>query len=226
MLRIKLPGTLKTKKILLAILVAIACIILVKTGIENRNDKGKVKEIVEVQDKEEEGLNNEEAVENNEEEKNLYNDAFETFHSFNYSLAIEKANILLDKYPNSELGYNIRGIAKAYNGDFQGGMEDIDKALEINPSYDYALFNKALNYELYGQFDNALEWYNKALEVTQYEWSYYGIASIYGRRGDVENTVKYLAKAIELEPAVKEHAKEEVDFDPVRNSEEFQKLIK
>ena len=86
-------------------------------------------------------------------------------------------------------------------------MSDIDKSLSINPDYGYGRFNKALTYELYGKFDEALEWYNKALEIEDYVWTYYGIASIYGRRGDVYNAVEYLKKAIEINSAVKEEAK-------------------
>ena len=123
------------------------------------------------------------------------------------------------------MGYNIRGIAKAYNGDYEEGMNDIDKALSIKDDYGYAIFNKALTYELYGNMDEALKWYNKDLEIEDYVWSYYGIASIYGRRGDINNTMKYLNKAIEIDPAAKEVAQNEQDFEPVRSSEEFQKVV-
>ncbi len=123
------------------------------------------------------------------------------------------------------MGYNIRGIAKSYNGDFNSGIDDIDKALSIDNNYGYARFNKALTYELYGKMDDALEWYNKALDVEDYEWSYYGIASIYGRRGDIKNTMLYLNKSIQMDASIKEIAKEEHDFDPVKNSEEFKKAV-
>ncbi|WP_415875492.1 tetratricopeptide repeat protein [Clostridium sp.] len=105
-------------------------------------------------------------------------------------------------------------------------MKNIDKALNINPNYGYGRFNKALAYELYGHYDEALSWYDKALEVEKYVWSYYGKASIYGRRGDVANTVKYLKIAIDMQESVKEEAKKEKDFDNVRNSKEFMELVK
>ncbi|MPN00484.1 hypothetical protein SDC9_147679 [bioreactor metagenome] len=105
-------------------------------------------------------------------------------------------------------------------------MKNINKALEISPNYGYALFNKALTYELYDKYDEALKWYDKNLEVENYIWSYYGKASIYGRKGDVKNTVKYLKIAIEMDKVVKEEARVERDFDNVRQSKEFQELIK
>lgn len=158
-------------------------------------------------------------------ENELYNEAYKLFFSHEYSKAINKANDLVSKFPGNAMGYNIRGISKAYNGDYEGGMSDIDKSLNINSNYGYARFNKALTYELYGNMDKALEWYNKALEIEEYVWSYYGIASIYGRRGDVDNTMIYLNKAIKLDPAVKEVAKTEHDFEPVKNAKEFRNAV-
>lgn len=160
-----------------------------------------------------------------EKEEELYKLAYDLFFENKYDESIEKSNLLINEFTKSYKGYNIRGIAKAYNGNYEEGMSDIDKALEINPKYGYALFNKALTYELYEKLDEAIEFYNKALEVEKYVWSYYGIASCYGRRGDVENTIKYLGEAIKLDESIKNHAKEEVDFDPVRSDSRFINLI-
>lgn len=105
-------------------------------------------------------------------------------------------------------------------------MQQIDQSLKLNPNYGYARFNKALANELYEHYDEAIIWYKKDLEVEKFEWSYYGIASIYGRKGDVNNTVKYLKLAIDINPSVKNNAKNEKDFDNVRNHMEFNELIK
>ena len=160
-----------------------------------------------------------------QKESDLYNEAYTLFFSNKYEDAINKANELLKNFPDSYMGYNIRGIAKAYSGDYDGGMEDIDNSLKINETYGYGRFNKALTYELYDNMDEALKWYNKALEVEEYVWSYYGIASIYGRKADVANTMKYLNKAISMDSEVRVVAKDEHDFDPVRNSKEFQEAV-
>lgn len=246
--RIKLPGSRKTKNIILAILVIISIALLIKIAIDNneqQNYKEQLRLEQEAEDKriEEETAKAEqkannlektkeaEAVKEDEEENKMYDDAFTVFHSGEYSKAIEKANAIIAKFPNSYKSYNIRGIAKAYNGSFSEGMKDIDKALEIKSDYGYARFNKALNYELNSDFDNALVWYDKALEVEEYLWSYYGKASIYGRRGDVKNTVAYLKKALEIakkenvEADVKKEARGESDFNPVKQNAEFQKLV-
>lgn len=241
MFRIKLPGNNKTKVILLIIMIALAIGIIVKVGIDNNKKKdinnlneNKINaNINEDLSNKQEDKKEETKQENdiNKREEALYQEAFGIFHSGDYALAIEKADALIAEYPNSYKGYNIRGIAKAYNGSFQEGMEDIDKSLSINNNYAYALFNKGLNYELYGYYDDALSWYEKGLAIEEYSWGYYGMASIYGRYGDVDKTVEYLSKAIDtadkegIKDNMIEEAKTEADFDLVRNNEKFNDLL-
>lgn len=239
MSRIKLPGKESNKKILLLVLVLIAILIIGYEGIENlknqkiknEDNKQSEEEIIMPMNESKEilkednqtNLNLEKAV--SERETDLYNEAYTLFFSNEYQNAIAKADELIDEFPQNAMGYNIRGIAKAYNGDYNGGMQDIDKSLDLDDNYWYARFNKALTYELYENMDEALVWYNKSLESEEYAWSYYGIASIYGRRGDIENTMIYLNKAIYMDKSVKNFAKTEHDFDPVRNSKEFKEAI-
>ena len=229
----KLPGNLKTKKIILAVLVLISIVVVTQFAVENR--KTDVKEDSTIEEEVIENKNSEDKVEIHDqpvsEEDSLYKEAYDTFFQGDYDGAVKKADEVISKYPESYKAYNIRGIAKAFAGNFQDGMNDIDRSLEIDSNYGYARYNKALNYELYGYYNEALIWYDKALDIEQYMWSYYGIASIYGRRGDVSNTVKYLEEAVKAEgaedgkSAIKEEAKTEEDFDPVRSNKEFQNFI-
>lgn len=222
--RIELLGNLIMDKIIVILVVILVVLILIINIIEKRrneeynlSNKSNSQIAQSQENNKEEGNTGEEAL--YEEARNLF------FNEHDYEKTIEKANEVIDKFPKSYKAYNIRGIAKAYKGNFQEGMQDIDKALELNSDFGYARFNKALNYELYGEYDKALMWYDKALEVEEYVWSYYGKASIYGRKGEVENTIKYLKIAISMDSAVKNEAKTEADFDNVRYSEEFQDLI-
>jgi tetratricopeptide (TPR) repeat protein len=163
---------------------------------------------------------NEKAVEDK------YNEGYEAFNNNKYSEAVKIEDEVIDKNADYYKAYSVKGIAQCYSHKYEEGMANIDKALSIKPDYGYGRFNKALAYELYGYYDEALSWYNKALEVEKYVWSYYGIASIYGRRGDVENTVKYLRTAMDMDSDVKAVAKHEKDFDNVRGNKEFDELVK
>jgi tetratricopeptide (TPR) repeat protein len=171
----------------------------------------------------------EEVIKKNNEIEDTYNQGYDSFFQKKYSEAIELEDSVLKKDNTYYKAYNLKGIALCFSGNFKSGMENIDKSLELNPDYDYARFNKALAYELYRHYDDALTWYDKCLEVSsdtdRITWSNYGKASIYGRLGDVTNTVKFLKLSISYNLAVKEHAKTEEDFANVKKSKEFQDLI-
>lgn len=148
------------------------------------------------------------------------------FNAKKYREAIAIEDEVINQNSSLYKAYNVKGIALCYSHNFKEGMQDIDKSLEINPDFGYARFNKALGYELYGYYDDSIIWYNKALEVEKYIWSYYGISSIYGRRGDAPSTVKYLKLALSMDSSIKAIVAEEHDFDPVKDSPEFQTLLK
>lgn len=249
MINFKLPGSLKAKKILLVVLVAISIYIIINyaTGNNKTSDNNTQKDAITATISA--SFNKEEVVatatptatvveeatsvaQTLSEEDTMYNDAYNDFFSGNYTSAINKANALIKKYPQSYRGYNILGIAQSYNGNFEDGVNNINKSLSIKPDYGYGLFNKALSYELFGYYDQALTFYDQALKVEQYLWSYYGKASIYGRRGDIQNVSVNLNSAFSLakdekeKSQVKEEAKNEADFDPVKNTKEFQNLVK
>lgn len=155
-----------------------------------------------------------------------YKEAEYFFSNKQYVNTIAKADEIINEEDTFYKAYNIKGIALCYNSNYEEGMKNIDRSLQLNPDFGYARFNKALAYELYGKYEEALNWYDKALEVENYIWSYYGKASIYGRRGDVANTVKFLKVAVDMSPDIKEIARDEEDFNPVKSSQEFQDIVK
>lgn len=242
--------SLKVKIIIFMILCVIVFGIAYKEAVDNRKnvtkvtseekEKAKVKEITDAQIKKAED-DKKKAAEQAEKEKQKkleekYQEAYKTFHSKNYWDAIKMAEEIIKEDDKFYEAYNIRGIALCYAGaaNYAEGMKDIDKSLELKPDYGYARFNKALALELYGKYNEALAAYDKALEVENYVWSYYGKASIYGRNGDVKNTVENLKKAIDVAASsdakaaqdVKDAAKTEDDFNNVRSSKEFNDLLK
>lgn len=237
MVRIKLPGKERTKKLILLILIIISILVLYyERSINIKNNTSQNNKTIQDEEKNIKSKDTQEQLVSEQDESSLeenisakendlYNEAYKLFFSKEYEKSIIKADELINEFPNSYIGYNIRGIAKAYNGNFDGAMKDINKSLQINEDYGYAKFNKALTYELYGNMDEALKWYNKDLEGEEYVWSYYGIASIYGRKGDVSNTMIYLNKAIQMDEAVKDIAKTEHDFNLVIDSKEFQEAV-
>jgi tetratricopeptide (TPR) repeat protein len=229
--------SVKFKLIIFAILSAIVVGIVIDATLKNnKNDvveissktelktaiteEVKSSELRESEAKKQLQLNNKQ-----EELEKKWKIGYDQFFAKKYQEAIQIERQVLKEDPSFYKAYAVEGIALAYSGDFEGGMKQIDKALELNPNYGYARFNKALANELYGHYDEAIKWYNKNLEIEKFEWSYYGIASVYGRKGDVNNVIKYLKLAIEINSSIKDAAKSEEDFDSVKQSKEFVKLI-
>lgn len=219
--------SLRSKIIIFCVLSVIVVIIAVNVAVTNRRSNQAKTNNVAVSENNKlvkRSKNQQKSTKDNKLEIE-YKKAEGLFRQKQYSNSIKQADEIIRNNPKFYKAYNIKGIALCYSGDYENGMKNIDYALEISPEYGYARFNKALAYELYGKYDEALAWYDKDLEIEKYVWSYYGKASIYGRRGDVENTVKYLKEALHMSPEIKSIAKEEKDFDPVKNSSEFKKLI-
>ncbi|WP_411679068.1 tetratricopeptide repeat protein [Clostridium thailandense] len=231
---------MRTRLIIFGILSLIVAGLAYKTYLDNRN---YAKSIVEKQNasntnnqttvitKKEDKQDVDTEAKKIQEEKNKrleekYEQSSKLFSDKKYKDTINIANDIIKEDENFYKAYNIKGIALCYSGNYEEGMKNIDKSLQLKPDFGYGRFNKALAYELNGNYDDALNWYDKDLEVENYVWSYYGKASIYGRRGDVANTTKYLKIAIDMAPEIKKNASEEADFNPVKESKEFQDLIK
>jgi tetratricopeptide (TPR) repeat protein len=182
------------------------------------------KQVVDAKAKE---LEEKQAVEN-EKQKALDTEWQTGYDAYNQkkdnSGCIKIMNDIISKDDKYYKAYTLKGIAECYTSSvyYEDGIKNLDKALELKPDYGYGRFNKALALELYAKYPEAITAYKSALEIEDYIWSYYGIASIYGRYGDSKNCVYYLNFAIKQDPElIKSLVKEEHDFDNVRNSKEF-----
>jgi len=225
----------KLKVIMFSILIAIAVGIIVNSSIKKNNIiktnnkaemiSNKIKELKKQQEKDKEIKKQQQIKLQQERLEKTWKIGYDEFFEKKYIQAIETERQVIQEDSTFYKAYAVEGIALAYNGHFKEGIEQIDLSLKLKPNYGYARFNKALANELYGHYDEAIIWYKKDLEVEKFEWSYYGIASIFGRKGDIENTIKYLKQAIDINPTVKDVAKDEADFNNVRKYKEFNDLI-
>ncbi len=160
-----------------------------------------------------------------------WGNGYTSYNSRNYADCIAAMNYIISQDDKFYKAYTIKGIALCFSSrdKYDEGMKNLDKALEIKSNYGYGIYNKALALELYGHYNDAIATYKKALSIEKFVWSYYGIASIYGRYGDVNNSVSYLKSAINSSAnpqGVKDCAKKEPDFNNVKNSQAFQAEVK
>jgi tetratricopeptide (TPR) repeat protein len=157
----------------------------------------------------------------------LYDQGLKLYYQRQFPEALALFNQALAIDAQCYEALNAKGATLAFQGHYDQGLALIQQALDLNPTFVYAHFNQGLANELAGRWDPAIAAYQKALQLDDRDtWSYYGIASIYGRLGNIDKVLEYLQPAITLDPDVKEVARDEKDFAPVRKDPRFQALVK
>ena len=83
----------------------------------------------------------------------------------NYPLAIRFFNNLIEEDPNFAEGWNKRATVHFMMGNFDQSMQDIIKTLELEPIHFGALDGMGLIFIHQGQFQQAIDVYDKMLEI-------------------------------------------------------------
>jgi len=83
----------------------------------------------------------------------------------NYPLAIRFFNNLIEEDPNFAEGWNKRATVHFMMGNFDQSMQDIIKTLELEPRHFGALDGMGLIFIHQGQFQHAIDVYDKMLEI-------------------------------------------------------------
>ncbi len=103
--------------------------------------------------------------------------------------------------PDGALALAGRGLARATTGDPQGGLQDLDRALELDPRDASAYVNRGAVRLNLGDLQGALQDLNRALELDPRD------ASVYVNRGlvkaplgDLQGALQDFDRAIELDP--------------------------
>ena len=83
----------------------------------------------------------------------------------NYPLAVRFFNNLIEEDPNFAEAWNKRATVYFMMGDFDKSMQDIIKTLELEPRHFGALDGMGLIFIHQGQFQQAIDVYDKMLEI-------------------------------------------------------------
>jgi len=104
-------------------------------------------------------------------------------------------------------------------------IEQFQAALALEPDYPLARNNLGSAYLMLGQEALAAREFLAAIRSdAQYVSPYYNLGSLYARRGEVDQAISFLTRAIALEPAVLTWLREDPDFDRIRATREFQRM--
>lgn len=222
--------SLKQKYIIMFILILMGIALLIYVEIENNNTMKDTQAKYEklIQDKRAENEKLQEKIDadiiveqQNKILDDMFNQSLKYYESKKYASAIKSCDEILKIDKNNYKAITLKGISLCYTQKYNDGTALIDKALTIKGDYGYGIFNKALSYDLVGKYEEAKTWYNKALSIEIYPYSYYNLAVIYCRQGNLNEAINNLKQAIVLKSNLKNIAKADSKFIKIRGTKEF-----
>jgi tetratricopeptide (TPR) repeat protein len=112
------------------------------------------------------------------------------------------------------------------HNDLHSALEYINKALQLQPDSDKALWQKGIILEASGHPEEALDILYRAKELSHYPALFsYTIAKIFSSKHAKENAVKNLAEAIKQDKTFVNMAKNEQVFGWLFNDDDFKRLL-
>lgn len=135
-------------------------------------------------------------------------------------------NHALELAPNWVRPYNDRAIQYRRAGHLEQAGEQLRAALALSPTDATTHYNYGVWLDVTGQPDHARREYETALRFDErMPAALYNLACSYAREGRIEKAAPYLERAIELNPAFRDEALHDPDFDRVRDKAMFDSLI-
>jgi len=135
--------------------------------------------------------------------------------------------------PNKARYYSF--LATLYRNEFNNtedkkylelAKQNFEKAIQIDPE-DINAYNNYANFLVEtGDYDKAELYYKKAIEIfPNHGKPYYNLACLKSIQGDADTAIKYLKQALDKNPNFRYDAKNDPDFDSIRNTPQFKELI-
>ena len=118
--------------------------------------------------------------------------------------------------------------ARAYHRD--GRLSDAgmwyDKVISMDPGHVQALNNRGVLHLHHKDYRAARKCFEKAIRLKpDYVDPYYNLACVSTAQGQSVQGLRYLKKAVSMDPAVRVWAKEDPDLDVLRGNPEFKKMV-
>jgi Tfp pilus assembly protein PilF len=112
--------------------------------------------------------------------------------------AIEKLKSLIKIHPdNPALAYTL-GVLYRHNGELDKAIEEYQRALLENKQFPQAQFDLAFVYSIKGEYEKALVEFKKTIKIrSDLIWAYYYIAAILAAQNRIEESIRWLDRAIE-----------------------------
>lgn len=141
----------------------------------------------------------------------------EAMRSFEQALALEPGW----SRPHSDMAILLRRA-----GEMSAALDHAEQALKIEPDHPVNHFNYGVILDELGRHDEARAEYLIVLKIApDMPQANYNMACSHARTGEVAPAVDYLARAIDKEPLFRLDAREDRDFDGIRETLAFRELV-
>ncbi|HET6990531.1 MAG TPA: tetratricopeptide repeat protein [Bacteroidia bacterium] len=112
---------------------------------------------------------------------------------------IAMTTLWLDKKITAE-AYIIRGVSHHELNEYDKAIEDLTKAIELDPKNENTYFNRGLSYDKLGKDDKAVEDFTKVIEIDPHQHAYNNRGKAYLTLDQYNLAIEDFTKAIEINP--------------------------
>ena len=117
----------------------------------------------------------------------------------------DKALVALDKliksFPDDALLFNLRGACHEAMNQFDQSIESFNKAVEIHPQYEEALYNLGVVQKKAGKPDDAINSYQRAIGINPHNVNAYNnLGNLLTQKGHIKQSIEHLNLALKLNP--------------------------
>ena len=117
----------------------------------------------------------------------------------------DKALVALDKliksFPDDALLFNLRGACHEAMNQFDQSIESFNKAVEIHPLYEEALYNLGVVQKKAGKPDDAINSYQRAIGINfKNANAHNNLGNLLTQKGHIKQSIEHLNLALNLNP--------------------------
>ena len=125
----------------------------------------------------------------------------EFYRKGSLEIVVEKAQVILKKYPESFIVWNILGAAAARTKKLDQAVFAFQKATLIQPDYPEGFYNLGNALKDKGKLEEAIGAYKKAIaRKMDYPEAFYNLGLAYKNKGNLDQAIKAYRNAIKFKP--------------------------
>jgi tetratricopeptide (TPR) repeat protein len=130
-----------------------------------------------------------------------FEEIIQLYSNGQFQEAIDKIIALSDEHPKAPLLFNILGASYRAIKQLDNAVKSFEKAIDIKPEYDEALFNLGVTLSEIGKVDDAITSYKKVIEINNaYHNAHNNLGLILLEYKQLDNAIDHFEWAISFKP--------------------------